>query len=508
MEKVQRRAAWLNDNVFADKPISDEVVTKMIEGLPVPRAMELFKEVEEKADSLNNPSGYLDKALRCGPNRGAPGAGAPGGQRIPQALGAPFGAAPSQRGGGFHQGGGGSGQDSERKVIKRAEWLNMNVFVGRPIDDDAVGAMIGMGVGRAMELFKDIETKNVNNPSGYLKAAARREGLGPPGQPQQQQPQRQQVGAPRQQQMPQAPAQHRAPQQPQRRQAAPGGKGAHGGESQGMSIAARAVWLNSKLFVDRPIDDEAVGALCSMGSQRAQELLSEVEQKSDTIRNPTAFIKTAAKREGQSPPVQQAFGGGAAVARVAAPRGAGKGQPKGGGIGAMVVQGKGANGGDARAGPNDNTDQVRDMAFDLNTTHFVENPISDDVIEELCRLESARGLDILRVMEEKAPDVRNPNGYLSKAVQTAMFPNPAQDFQKVSQRARWLNQNVLVDRPFDEDAVAAMVGMGVHKAMELCKHIEENAASIQNPSGWVKNAAKRAGLAPPEGGPAAKRRRF
>jgi hypothetical protein len=67
-------------------------------------------------------------------------------------------------------------------VVKRAQWLNEKLFSAKPIDEDAVAAMVGMGRDRAMELFKELEEKSgsIKNPSGYLKAAARREGFGPP----------------------------------------------------------------------------------------------------------------------------------------------------------------------------------------------------------------------------------------------------------------------------------------------------------------------------------------
>merc|ERR1740121_2015426 len=67
------------------------------------------------------------------------------------------------------------------KIEKRARWLSSNVFPDRPIDDEAIAAMSGMGVPRAKELFKEIEEKGdqCRNPSGYLKGAARREGFGP-----------------------------------------------------------------------------------------------------------------------------------------------------------------------------------------------------------------------------------------------------------------------------------------------------------------------------------------
>ena len=61
--------------------------------------------------------------------------------------------------------------------------MNEHVFTDRPIDEDAIAAMLGMGMKRALELFKEIEEMGdqVKSPSGFLKSAARREGLVPGG---------------------------------------------------------------------------------------------------------------------------------------------------------------------------------------------------------------------------------------------------------------------------------------------------------------------------------------
>ena len=61
------------------------------------------------------------------------------------------------------------------KVEKRAAWLNAHVFLANPIDGDAVAAMVGVGLARAMNLFKAIEAQSgtIENPSGYLQNAAR-----------------------------------------------------------------------------------------------------------------------------------------------------------------------------------------------------------------------------------------------------------------------------------------------------------------------------------------------
>ena len=63
--KVHKRATWLNGNVFGPGAIDAEAVAAM-QTLPVARAMEIFKGLEEKgAQAVLNPSGYLKVAVRC-----------------------------------------------------------------------------------------------------------------------------------------------------------------------------------------------------------------------------------------------------------------------------------------------------------------------------------------------------------------------------------------------------------------------------------------------------------
>ena len=71
--KVQRRARWLNTNVFPERKIDEEAVAAMCH-LSTARAMELFKDLEvmnfigkalvlqEKQEQIQNPSG-LSAAL-------------------------------------------------------------------------------------------------------------------------------------------------------------------------------------------------------------------------------------------------------------------------------------------------------------------------------------------------------------------------------------------------------------------------------------------------------------
>eukprot|EP00913_Durusdinium_trenchii_P019553 g18380.t1 len=62
----------------------------------------------------------------------------------------------------------------------RITWLNGNVFTAAPLDQEAREAAASLPLERALEILKDLEGKStsVSNPSGYVKAAVRREPSG------------------------------------------------------------------------------------------------------------------------------------------------------------------------------------------------------------------------------------------------------------------------------------------------------------------------------------------
>ncbi|CAE7606202.1 FTSH10 [Symbiodinium natans] len=237
--KIHRRATWLSSNVFQDRPISEEAVAALM-GLGTRRALELFKDIEEKQDQIKNPSGYLISAASRETAGAHPG---PAMMALPaitmpvmRSTPAPVAAMAM------------SSSADEAKIWRRASWLNANVFPDRPIDDEAIAAMSGLGAARAMELFKDVEEKQgqVRSPSGYLKTAASRESS---------------VNvssfSPRVHVM-----------QPMQ-------------VTDATKVQRRASWLNANVFPDRPIDHQAIEAMMNLGTARAMELFKDSD--SDAI---------------------------------------------------------------------------------------------------------------------------------------------------------------------------------------------------------------------------------
>jgi len=175
------------------------------------------------------------------------------------------------------------------KVHKRATWLSANVFTAKPIDEEAIAAMIGMGAHRAMELFKEVEEKadSIRNPSSWLKSAAAREGFAPP-------------------EAPPPPLSGGHGHGHFRGGGGGHGKGSHGGGQGGEKVRRRGSWLNSNVFGDNPIDDDAMSAMEALDLGSAMDLFKDVESKAGEVKNPSGYLQAAVKRalngQGVGPP--------------------------------------------------------------------------------------------------------------------------------------------------------------------------------------------------------------
>jgi len=419
----------------------------------VPRALELFKEIEEKADTLRNPSGYLKAAAQREGYQGGGGAGYQGGGGA---------APPAMSRVGNHAA---MSEDERSTIHRRATWLNKNVFQDRPIDGDALGAMMGMGVARALELFKEIEEKGVRNPSGYLTTAAQREGLAPAG------PATQQVMGARMQ-----------------RQAAP--QPANTEEEQSV-IHRRATWLNKNVFQDKQIDNDAIGAMMGLGVGRALELFKEIEEKAKAaqLKNPSGYLKKAAEREGLSPP---SVAGARPAAMYAQPAYA---QP------ALSEQ---------------ESSTIHRRVTWLNANVFSDRQIDQEAVAAMFGMGVARALELFKEIEGKADSLRNPSGYLMKAAANegvappmTLFSGGAPagrqsdpvrgkaDWDKIHRKVTWLNSNVFPSSHIDPEAIEALASLGMNRAFEILSEVEGKAGDVKNPSGYLKAAARREW----EGGP-------
>jgi len=61
-QKLKKKAAWLNVNLFADRTIDAEAVLAMLD-LPFPRAAEIFQELEINGAQVSDPSSYIKASV-------------------------------------------------------------------------------------------------------------------------------------------------------------------------------------------------------------------------------------------------------------------------------------------------------------------------------------------------------------------------------------------------------------------------------------------------------------
>lgn len=145
-----------------------------------------------------------------------------------------------------------------------------------------------------------------------------------------------------------------------------------------------------------------------------------------------------------------------------------------------------------------------------------------DVINTLVMLGETEAMQILKTIEENAANISNPTAYIlavaegddlgiaavtAPAIQpqgmaplTAGPINGADPTGKISRQVGWLNQNAgLRERISFTDVLQPLSEIPVHSAMKILKDLEQNSASVHNPTGYVMSAARRLTTASPAG---------
>lgn len=135
-------------------------------------------------------------------------------------------------------------------VHRRCTWLNANVFWAGAISEAAIASLSELEVWRALEILKDLEEKSseVQNPSNWIQATS--ENQWPEG----------------------SYVEHR--------------------------VHRRCIWLNSNIFWQDAIDEEAIRAISSLDYAKAMNLCSDLEAKGpEKVSDPSRYLKTAVRRE-------------------------------------------------------------------------------------------------------------------------------------------------------------------------------------------------------------------
>eukprot|EP00928_Gymnodinium_smaydae_P037541 TRINITY_DN2603_c0_g1_i1.p1 TRINITY_DN2603_c0_g1~~TRINITY_DN2603_c0_g1_i1.p1 ORF type:complete len:633 (+),score=155.10 TRINITY_DN2603_c0_g1_i1:48-1946(+) len=423
--QVHRKVTWLNNNVFTGCQIHEDTVDMILE-LGVRKAFDMLNEVEAKADQVRNPGNWLKKATA----------------RVldEQEDDVPIQREPKYtehrswnkserwsdyrddyrddhrddyrddyrddrgKGKGKRKGKRKSDEDADfSRIHKRATWLNGNVFTDSPIDEEAIEMLYELGVSRAYDLFKEVEESadDVSDPSEWLKQKAGDE-----------------LGYNR-----------------RRGKSKGSGKGKGKGDDADYSkLHKRATWLSKNIFVDCPIDEEAIEMLFELGMSRALELLDRVEALADEVDDPGEWLMEQA--EGAEAPAERG-GSGRERGRSSAPPPPPPAPPK------------------------------------ASAANRSPSPISRPAAGRRSYGEDRKG--------SKGKGKGKGKGK-SKSTEE-------EDYIKVHRRATWLNKNVFQDSSIDEEAIDMMFELGVPRAMQLFEELEEKAADIDSPGEWLKETA-------------------
>lgn len=438
----------------------------------------------------------LNAAAYCCNCGGTPSAAAPGygGDAYPF-LGA--GGADGQR----------SGMSVDSRVHRQCAWLDSNVFWPGAIDDEALVALSTLPWPKALEICNLVRMKgpgSIPDPSGYLKAAVRREygwygGVGEGWQ---------------------------SVQQPVGADAV--------GSAVTAAVSKRCHWLNENVFGPGAIDLPAMQALSRLQVGRAMEITRILEDVSAGVEKPSSFLIAEAHKEmalgcpgfcddaatardvwddwGNA----QVFAAGQGVCGTAlGPNGVGT---SGGGgcvgdawsyAGAFdsADSASGHAGGcgscgcgcDACAGgyPVDVTNEnglvdsaIRLQCLWLNDNIFWSGAITTAAIVALSSIPYARAMELCKDLEEKASKVQNPSGYIYAAVQNEV-PADASTDPRIHRRCMWLNKRVFRENAISRSAIAALSTLGVERAMAITKELENKGTKVSNPSGYLRAAVRK-----------------
>lgn len=481
MNQLKKRIGWLNANVPMKEQIIFDKVGSLLAAVGYRQAMEILKHTEEKAATVNDPTAYVAHAAR----KAAAGGAHPPSVALHQlAMPTHVVSAPMDP------------AAAEEKLRKRINWLNGNVPFAQPLTYEKVAAsLLGIDSHDAMSVLKKLEENatSVRDPDGWvITAAARRaaDGSGQNGMT------AAQVAA--------AQAAAHAAQQagfpgmglPALPPTVPGaeylgalpGIGAVPGmmalaPSEAVQYATwdgvadekirkRVGWLNRNVQFAADLKYDRVGpALQPLGAAVAMEILKSLEENAASIRDPTAYVVSAA---------QKRLGGPVPVPGLMSS--------------AMKL--------------NEDDTRLRKRIGWLNrNVTFAQELRYDQASQALLGLNTVKQMEILKVLEENAASIPDPTAYVVAAAAeaaSAAAEAAAQGFDeefggpdetpedKLKRRIEWMNKHLFLPEPIQFERIAPdMLILDSHQSMDILKKLEEHVSTVRDPHAWVNSAAKK-----------------
>eukprot|EP00746_Dinoflagellata_sp_MGD_P149367 gnl/MRDRNA2_/MRDRNA2_81405_c0_seq1.p1 gnl/MRDRNA2_/MRDRNA2_81405_c0~~gnl/MRDRNA2_/MRDRNA2_81405_c0_seq1.p1 ORF type:complete len:535 (+),score=109.53 gnl/MRDRNA2_/MRDRNA2_81405_c0_seq1:108-1712(+) len=238
--------------------------------------------------------------------------------------------------------------------------------------------------------------------------------------------------------------------------------------------------LNFSGILATPLSQtDVIQPLSQLDESAALKILHDLESRAGSIRDPTKYVLKAISNAGT--------GGGAQY----------RSSPSG------------SWGADSWGYVDDGKTVSKQVGW-LNHNVSLAEPLSfNDVIGPLSTVGTMDAMKILKDLETNAASIKNPTGYVMKAVNNvtgrpvgggAMPRNVSlpptfklDPTGKIGRTIGWINHNAGLQQPVSySEVVGALSGCDIADAMKILKDLGEKGKDIQNPTSYVMAAASRA----------------
>jgi len=277
---VRKRVRWLNENAGLSQDLNYQKVSEAAIGVDMKTVMDILKDVEEKKDKVKDPTAYVTTGLR---KRGGGQHGGGGMYDAPPPM-HNWGAAPAP--GGWNP----EAEAEDKKLRRRIGWLNKDGgFNGALIYDKVLEAAGGLEFSEVFKILKEVEEKKdtlqIRDPNAWVCNGLKRKASSSVG-----------AGPPRGMMQAWGPP----PGMPFPGPAPGYGNFAGGMDSETNSkLHKRIKWLNGTGgFNDSIVFDKVKEAAEGVDPVSMMKVLKDLEEKKDTVKDPTAYVSSALRKMG------------------------------------------------------------------------------------------------------------------------------------------------------------------------------------------------------------------
>jgi len=437
-DKVRKRVEWLNVNCSLASELDFEKVGDVLVRIGLQEAMRILKAFEECAGEVRDPNAYVGRAARRAANEG---------QVQPQPSPRPPPPPPPSS---YDQGHNGL----EAKLRKRIAWLNDHAALAVPLEFERVAEdLMAVDLLTALEVLNNLEENcdTVRDPNGYVAVGVRRKASesagGSIGS----------IGAAGQHVVPWRDHPSAGWDRDRRRVGSRGGGDGAPRPSNSImwnqqdshklaeqKLKTRIAWLNKNVCSGMLDFGEVGRALMDLPLSQAMDVLRRYEEAAPEIRSPNGFVINNARR---------ALSGDGIGSGPSTPRGR---------------SGSGGGGGS------------RPSSAGSRSRAPIGGPPRD--------MPPPPPYGRHRGGRSQPPTMALPG---TAAVDDKVTYYGGRE-EKVRQRIDWLNDFADLSNPLEYDRVISdLLKVSHRQAMEVLKRLEEEAAQIRDPNGFVISLVRR-----------------